>query len=170
LELSRGLGSSRTDTGPPIRSDIRRSDARFRCPNSDGNCLRSHELWDSRTRASMRLLGTGRPRTNERAFTQSDRCCRHSRLTQSRWSFPQQPMSRDWILPCQIRRPCHHDAWPSSVSISALALLEFVRRELFECGRCRVLSGAGHGVCGLWLPGWLEGCSAPTWSIIRLIT
>jgi hypothetical protein len=110
------------------------------------------------------------PGQTKGAFTQSDRCRRHGRLTQSRWSFPQQPMSRDWILPCQIRRPCHHNAWPSSVSISALALLEFVRRELFECGRCRVLSGAGHGVCGLWLPGWLEGCSAPTWSIIRLIT
>jgi hypothetical protein len=90
----------------------------------------------------MRLLGTGRPRTNERTFTQSDRCRRHGRLTQSRWSFPQQPMSRDWILPCQIHRPWHHDAWPSSVSISAFALLEFVRREVFECGRSRVLSGA----------------------------
>jgi hypothetical protein len=58
------------------------------------------------------------------------------------------------------------------VGISAFTLLELlVWRELFEGGRCRVLSGAGQGCgCNGHEPGWLEGCSAPTWSIIRLIT
>jgi hypothetical protein len=91
---------------------------RFRCPNSDGNCLGSSKLWDSRTRASVRAsVGNGQaPGRRDGLHAIRSVLQRHGRLTQSRWSCPQQRRSRDWTPPCQIRTPRHHDAWPTSLA------------------------------------------------------
>ena len=74
---------------------------RFRCPNSDGNCLGSSKLWDSRTRASVRAsVGNGQaPGRRDGLHAIRSVLQRHGRLTQSRWSCPQQRRSRIGLHP-----------------------------------------------------------------------
>ena len=77
---------------------------RFRCPNSDGNCLGSSKLWDSRTRASVHLLGTGKDGADERAFARNQIGVAHGRLTQSSWSCPSSSSRGIQGLECTVAK------------------------------------------------------------------
>jgi hypothetical protein len=121
----------------------------------------------------VRLLGTGRPRCDERAFTCNQIGVAETRQTNAKemeLSLAAQVEGLDSTLSDTYATPSRCMA--AVVGISAFTfLLELVWRELLEGGRCRVLSGPGQGCgCNGHEQGWLEGCSAPTWSIIRLIT
>jgi hypothetical protein len=121
----------------------------------------------------VRLLGTGRPRTDKRAFT-----CNQIGVAETRQANVKE-MELSPAAQVEGLDPTLSDTYatPSQcmavvVGISAFTFLpELAWREPFEGGRCRVLSGSEQGCgCNGHKQGWLEGCSAPTWSIIRLIT